>query len=896
MAKSKSKYKALVIVESPAKARKISGYLGSDYKVLASMGHVRDLPSGAAEIPKAVQGEPWSRIGINVDSEFEPLYIIPKGKKKIVDELKASLKQSDELILATDEDREGESIGWHLVELLKPTVPTSRMVFGEITKKAILEALEQKRELDKNLVEAQETRRVLDRLFGYTLSPLLWKKVAPKLSAGRVQSVAVKVLVEREKERARFVSAEYWDLKAGLETGSGGNFDATLHTVDGKRVASGRDFDENTGKLKPGADVVLLNGEQATALRDRIEKTDWTVTSVESREQTRKPYPPFTTSTLQQESNRKLNMTARTTMQAAQRLYEEGHITYMRTDSVTLSSEAINAARSSVGERYGEKFLSPSPRTFTNKTKGAQEAHEAIRPAGTEMKTAEELGLVGREARLYALIWKRTMATQMADAKLLFQTVTISADEADFRATGRHVVFPGFFRAYVEGVDDPEAALDDQESALPPLTEAEKLQLEKLESLSHETKPPARFTEATLVRQLEAEGIGRPSTYASIIGTIQDRGYVVKQGHQLIPTFTAMAVTQLLETHFTQLVDYKFTAQMEQQLDEVASGEAERLPYLRKFYHGELGLDQQVKSKEEGIDPRIACTLNLEHVEPDIRVGKFGPYVQVEQEDGETISVSLPAEIAPVDVTDELTTKLIERKKAGPQSLGMHPEAGLPVYVKTGPFGTYLQLGEDPEGEDSPKPKRCSVPKHVEPEDVTLDIAMSYLALPRRLGKHPETDNVVNAGLGKFGPYVTTRKDGRQIYKSLTKDHDVLTVDLDTAIQLLSEVKPRGPAPPIRELGKHPEDEEVIGVYEGKFGPYVKHGKIYASLPKDLEIEAVTLERALDLIAIKAAQKGVTTKKKKATKKKATKKKAAKKKAAKKKASKKKAAKKVDVE
>ncbi len=896
MAKSKSKYKALVIVESPAKARKISGYLGSDYKVLASMGHVRDLPSGAAEIPKAVKGEPWSRIGINVDSEFEPLYIIPKGKKKIVDELKASLKQSDELILATDEDREGESIGWHLVELLKPTVPTSRMVFGEITKKAILEALEQKRELDKNLVEAQETRRVLDRLFGYTLSPLLWKKVAPKLSAGRVQSVAVKVLVEREKERARFVSAEYWDLKAGLETGSGGNFDATLHTVDGKRVASGRDFDENTGKLKPGADVVLLNGEQATALRDRIEKTDWTVTSVESREQTRKPYPPFTTSTLQQESNRKLNMTARTTMQAAQRLYEEGHITYMRTDSVTLSSEAINAARSSVGERYGEKFLSPSPRTFTNKTKGAQEAHEAIRPAGTEMKTAEELGLVGREARLYALIWKRTMATQMADAKLLFQTVTISADEADFRATGRHVVFPGFFRAYVEGVDDPEAALDDQESALPPLTEAEKLQLEKLESLSHETKPPARFTEATLVRQLEAEGIGRPSTYASIIGTIQDRGYVVKQGHQLIPTFTAMAVTQLLETHFTQLVDYKFTAQMEQQLDEVASGEAERLPYLRKFYHGELGLDQQVKSKEEGIDPRIACTLNLEHVEPDIRVGKFGPYVQVEQEDGETISVSLPAEIAPADVTDELTTKLIERKKAGPQSLGMHPEAGLPVYVKTGPFGTYLQLGEDPEGEDSPKPKRCSVPKHVEPEDVTLDIAMSYLALPRRLGKHPETDNVVNAGLGKFGPYVTTRKDGRQIYKSLTKDHDVLTVDLDTAIQLLSEVKPRGPAPPIRELGKHPEDEEVIGVYEGKFGPYVKHGKIYASLPKDLEIEAVTLERALDLIAIKAAQKGVTTKKKKATKKKATKKKAAKKKAAKKKASKKKAAKKVDVE
>ena len=898
MAKSKSKYKALVIVESPAKGRKISGYLGKDYKVLASFGHVRDLPNGAAEIPKAVKKEPWSRIGINVDSEFEPLYIIPKGKKKVVDELKAALKQSDELILATDEDREGESIGWHLVELLKPKVPISRMVFGEITKKAILEALDQKRDLDKNLVEAQETRRVLDRLYGYTLSPLLWKKVAPKLSAGRVQSVAVKVLVEREKERARFVSAEYWDLKAALEVEKGGNFDATLHTVDGKRVASGRDFDENTGKLKEGADVVLLNSEQAAALRDRVEKTDWTVASVESREQTRRPYPPFTTSTLQQESNRKLNMTARATMQAAQRLYEEGHITYMRTDSVTLSSEAINAARSSVGDRYGEKFLSPSPRTFTNKSKGAQEAHEAIRPAGTEMKTAEELGLVGQEARLYSLIWKRTMATQMADAKLLFQTVTIAADEAEFRATGRHVVFPGFFRAYVEGVDDPEAALDDQESALPPLTEAEKLKLEQLESLSHETKPPARFTEATLVRQLEAEGIGRPSTYASIIGTIQDRGYVVKQGSQLVPTFTAMAVTQLLETHFTQLVDYQFTAQMEQQLDEVASGEAQRLPYLEKFYRGDEGLGQQVKTKEEGIDPRIACTLKLENVNPDIRVGKYGPYVQVPQEDGETISVSLPAEIAPADVTDDLTTKLIERKKAGPQSLGMHPDEGLPVYVKQGPFGTYLQLGEDPEGEDAPKPKRCSVPKHVEPEDVTLDMAISYLALPRRLGQHPDSGNVVNAGLGRFGPYVTTRKDGRQVYKSLTKEYDVLTVDLDTAVQLLAEVKPRGPAPPIRELGKHPDDEEMIGVYEGRYGPYVKHGKIYASLPKDLEIEAVTLERALDLIAVKAAQKGVTTKKKKkaAKKKKATKKKAAKKKAAKKKTAKKKSAKKADTE
>ena len=882
-----AKYKALVIVESPAKARKISDYLGSKYKVLASMGHVRDLPNGAAEIPKSVKQEPWSRIGINVDSEFEPLYIIPKGKKKVVDELKAALKQSDELILATDEDREGESIGWHLVELLKPKVPVSRMVFGEITKKAILEALEDTRELDNNLVEAQETRRVLDRLFGYTLSPLLWKKVAPKLSAGRVQSVAVKVLVEREKERARFVSAEYWDLKAALETSGGAKFDAALHSVGGKRVAAGRDFDENTGKLKPGSDVVLLNGEQANELRNRIEKIDWTVASVESRNQTRKPYPPFTTSTLQQESNRKLGMTARATMQTAQRLYEEGHITYMRTDSVTLSSEAMNAARGSVKDRYGEDYLSPSPRIFTNKSKGAQEAHEAIRPAGTEMKTAEELRLSGQEAKLYTLIWKRTMACQMADAKLVFHTVTIGADNAEFRATGRHVEFPGFLRAYVEGVDDPEEALDDKEAALPPLSESEKLKLEQLDSLSHATKPPARFTEATLVRKLEDEGIGRPSTYASIIGTIQDRGYVNKQGSQLVPTFTAMAVTQLLERHFTQLVDYKFTAQMEEQLDEVASGAAQRLPYLRKFYSGEEGLDQQVKSHEEEIDPRVACTIHLENVKQEIRVGRYGPFVQVEHE-GEPVSASLPPDVAPADVSNDQVEKIIRQKTEGPQALGMHPEEGLPVYVKHGPFGAYLQLGEDPV-EDGPKPKRCSVPKNVDDESLTLDLALQYLGLPRKLGSNPDTGNQVNAGIGRFGPYVTHRIGGRQVYKSLPKEMDVLYVDLASAIDLLKTAKVKGPTPPLKELGKHPEDEEIIGVYEGRYGPYVKHHKTYASLPKDREIESVTLEEALQWLAEKEATSGG---RKKATKKKTTKKKAAKKKSVKKKSTKKKSAKK----
>ncbi len=878
------RYTALVIVESPAKARKISGFLGKDYKVLASMGHVRDLPAKAAEVPKAVKKEPWSTLAINVESEFEPLYIIPEGKKKTVKNLKAALKDSDSLILATDEDREGESIGWHLVDLLKPKVPVSRMVFAEITKPAILAALENTRKLDENLVQAQETRRVLDRLFGYTLSPLLWKKVARGLSAGRVQSVAVRVLVQREIERSKFHSGTYWDLKAQLASPQGGSFEAALTTVAGKRVASGKDFDENTGQLKPTADVVLLDEAAATELRERISQIDWSVASVESRNQNRRPYPPFTTSTLQQESNRKLSMSARQTMQVAQRLYEEGHITYMRTDSVSLSGEAINAARGNVEDRYGKEYLSEKPRTFTTKSKGAQEAHEAIRPAGTAMKTGDELGLSGQEKRLYDLIWKRTMATQMADAKLLFQTVTILAGDAEFRATGRHVEFPGFFRVYVEGVDDPEAALDDKEDALPPLSEADALKLGELASLSHETKPPARYTEATLVRKLESEGIGRPSTYASIIGTIQDRGYVQKQGSQLVPTFTAMAVTRLLEEHFTKLVDYRFTAQMEEQLDEVAEGKSERLPYLREFYSGDDGLDNQVKTHEEEIDPRKACTLKLDGVSADVRVGRYGPYVQ-QDDNGETISVSLPNEIAPADVTDQLTLELIERKKLGPVSLGMHPEEGQAIYVKEGPFGSYLQLGENSEEEGAPKPKRVGIPKTVKPEDVTLDMALKYLSLPRRLGHHPETTKVVNAGMGRFGPYVLHNK----VYKSLGKEQDVLTIDLDEAVELLKTAKPRGPAPPLKELGKHPEDGEPVGLYEGRYGMYVKHGKINATIPKEREVDTVTLEEALDWIAIKAAKGGG---RKKAAKKKKKKKKTAKKKTGKKKASKKKAAKK----
>ncbi len=881
-----AKFKALVIVESPTKAKKIGGYLGKDYKVLASVGHVRDLPAKAAEVPEEIKKEPWATLGINVHNQFAPLYIIPDGKKKLIRELKSALKDCDELLIATDEDREGESIGWHLVELLQPKVPVKRMVFGEITKSAILNAVQHTRDIDQNLVQAQETRRVVDRLYGYTLSPLLWKKVARGLSAGRVQSVAVRMLVTREYERQAFRKANYWDLKATLQTPRSESFVAELAGVAGRRIASGKDFDESTGKLKPGADVVLMSDVDADQLRSRIASGDWVVEGVESRPQTRRPYAPFTTSTLQQESNRKLGMTARQTMQTAQRLYEDGHITYMRTDSVTLSGEAISAARKSVKERYGDDYLSPEVRQYTTKAKGAQEAHEAIRPAGTDMKTGEELGLDGNELRLYALIWKRTMATQMAEARLTFQTAIIKAGDAEFRATGRHVDFPGFFRAYVEGVDDPEAAMDDSEKTLPLLNANDRLKLDELEPVSHETKPPARFTEATLVDRLEKEGIGRPSTYSSIIGTIQDRGYVVKQGNQLVPTFTAMAVTQLLEQHFSKLVDYSFTAQMEQTLDDVASGEADRQPYLEQFYLGEEGLESQVQTREGNIDPREACTIRLKDVSTGVRVGKYGPFLSVER-DGKQVSVSLPNDIAPAELTDAMAQELIERKAVGPQSMGLHPDDGRAIYKKIGPYGPYLQLGEDNNTKDDPKPKRVSLPKGVSIDSVSFDDALKYLTLPRNLGNHPEKGTPVTASIGPYGPYVECQR----VFKSIGKAGDVLTIELAQAVELLSQAKQRAGATPIKELGAHPDDGEPIGLYEGRYGPYVKHGKTIASVPKETPIESVTLETALPWIAAKAGttkkggrKKAAGSKKKSSTKKAAGKKSATKKAARKKKA------------
>ena len=871
--------KKLVIVESPAKARKIGGYLGSDYTVMASMGHVRDLPESAADIPPEIKKlkSNLAKYGVDVENNFEPLYVIPKDKKKLVAELKAALKDADELFLATDEDREGESIGWHLSEVLKPKVPVRRMVFSEITKEAIKEAILNTRELDANLISAQETRRVMDRLYGYRLSPLLWKKVAPGLSAGRVQSVAVRILVQREIERLAFKSGSYWDLKSTLGTPNGATFDAWLSAVGGKRVASGKDFDEHTGRLKPEVEAVLLDEATARELERRLKTQAWKVSSVENRMQTRKPYAPFTTSTLQQEANRKLNLSARETMQTAQRLYEDGLITYMRTDSVNLSQEAINAARACVTGRYGTEYLSPEPRQFTNKTKNAQEAHEAIRPAGTEMKTAEEHGLSGRESSLYAMILKRTVATQMAEAQLRFQTAIITVDDAEFRATGRHVEFPGFFRAYVEGVDDPEAALDDTESALPPLAEGDGLGCNVLDAVGHETKPPARYTEATLVRALTDNGIGRPSTYASIIGTIQDRKYVVKTGNQLVPTFTAFAVTKLLETYFPNLVDLGFTAKMEQDLDDIANGEGHRQEYLSQFYQGPTGLDEMVKTKEESIDPRVACTLEFVGLGPRIRVGKYGPYLETER-DGQPITASIPSDMAPADITNEVAEKLIELKQRGPQSLGIHPETGLSIFLLVGPFGPYLQLGEV--GDDGTKPKRVSIPKGRDPQSISLEEGLSYLSLPRLLGAHPETGHVVNAGIGMYGPYVKHEK----VFASLGKTDDVLKVDLARALELIAAKKTKAPILPLKELGNHPEDNEPVAVYEGRYGAYIKHGKTNATIPKERDPLQITLEEAIPLLAERAARgpatkrgrgrtaKGAAPPTKKATKKKGTKK------------------------
>lgn len=854
--------KSLVIVESPTKAKTIRKFLSNEYTVDSSYGHIRDLPANAKEVPAKFKKEKWANLGINTDDDFEPLYVISSEKKKVVKKLKDLLKGVDELILATDEDREGEGIAWHILEVLKPKVPVKRMVFHEITKEAINSALSNIRGINMDLVDAQETRRVLDRLAGYTISPLLWKKIAPGLSAGRVQSVAVELLVERERERMRFRSGSYWDLRAKLlKDGQKPAFQADLVQLDGKRLATGKDFNEATGKLSKPESVVLLEEKTAKELLAQLEKNaDWTVTNVEKNTQERSPGPPFTTSTLQQEANRKFGYSAKDTMRIAQKLYEEGFITYMRTDSTTLSGQAINAARESVQNMYGEEYLYKSVRSYNKKAKGAQEAHEAIRPAGSTFKTPQDSRLSGRELKLYDLIWKRTVATQMASAKLEFTAVTITADvtvggdkrEAQFRASGKKILFPGFFRAYVEGSDDPAADLEDQEKTLPELQKNDKITPELIEALPHETKPPARFTEASLVKHLEKEGVGRPSTYASIIDTILNRGYTRKEGNALVPTFTAFAVTELLEKYFPDLVDVQFTSEMEAQLDEIAQGNENRVKYLQKYYGGENGLRNMVDKQESQIIAAEArkIDLPLEGLEDvDLFVGKFGPYAQMKQ-NGETVSASLPQDLSPGDITVEKLLELIRISEEGPSTLGVDPETGQDIYLLTGRFGPYVQLGEVTDA--NKKPKRTSLLKGMKMEDVDYDMAISLLSLPRSLGNHPDTGKEIRAGVGRFGPYVV--HDGA--FKSLAKDDDVLTIGHERAVALLAEAKKtkRG-STALKELGPHPTTGENVSVMTGRYGPYIKYGKTNVSVPKGVEPEDLTMDQALGYIEEKLASK-----------------------------------------
>ncbi len=844
---------ALVIVESPTKAKTIRRFLPKNFTVEASMGHIRDLPQSAADIPAALKKEEWTKLGVNVDQDFEALYVVPKTKTKIVAALKKKIKECDELYLATDEDREGESISWHLLEILKPKIPVKRMVFHEITKAAIEKALKDTRDIDVRLVRAQETRRILDRLVGYTLSPLIWKKIAFGLSAGRVQSVGLRLIVVRERARLKFRKAEYWDLNADLAK-NGEGFSAKLYSVGGRRVATGKDFDENTGKLLKD-EILLLNEADAQKLKEKLQKSPWTVKSVEEKPFTSKPSPPFITSTLQQEANRKLGLTSRDAMRVAQSLYENGLITYMRTDSPNLSQEALKGARSQVEELFGKEYLSPEPRQFASKSKGAQEAHEAIRPAGAEFVHPKDSGLSGRDLALYEMIWKRTLASQMAEAKKLSVSIRIESGDSIFSSTGSRILFPGFIRAYVEGSDDPEAALENIEVVLPKLAEKEVVKLTDLKTDAHETKPPPRFSEALLVQTLEKEGVGRPSTYASIIDTICDRGYVRKVGNALVPTFTGFAVTQLLEKNFLNLVDPGFTSKMEESLDDIAEGKLEYLPYLKKFYLGKEGLRDEVKSKEKKIDPDESRTVDLHHLKGiQVKVGRFGAYLVQDgdkETKGEEVRASIPEDVAPADLSPEKLKDLLEMQAKGPQPIGQDPKTKQNVYCLVGRFGPYVQLGEVTE--EVPKPRRASLLKGMEAKSMDIDTALRLLSLPRELGMHPEKQKPVLTNMGRFGPYVMCDGD----FRSLKKEDNVFTVTFERAMELLNaEKKGRGGSSMLMELGPHPEDKKVVGIYSGKYGPYVKHGSTNATIPKDIDPNKITIAQALELLAARAAKGG----------------------------------------
>jgi DNA topoisomerase-1 len=858
----------LVIVESPAKARTIAGYLGKGYVVESSIGHIRDMPGSAAEIPDRLRKEPWARLGVNIDADFEPFYVVNPDKRQQVSKLRKLLKDADELLLATDEDREGEAIAWHLVQELKPKVPARRMVFHEITPEAIAAAVANPRDVDNGLVEAYQTRRVLDRLYGYEVSPVLWKKVMPQLSAGRVQSVAVRLVVQREKERIAFKPARYWDLEAEFAPQPANQdatwFTATLVALDGRRIAQGRDFTP-AGELraatageKQAVPILHLDGAAAAGLADRLNGSAFAVKSVERKPYRRSPYAPFRTTTLQQEASRKLGFSAKYTMQVAQRLYENGHITYMRTDSVTLSQTALTAARAQARELYGAEYVPDAPRTYSSKVKSAQEAHEAIRPAGDSFRTPASAGLSGDELRLYELIWKRTVASQMKDAVGESVSVRIAGrssagEEAEFGASGKIITFFGFLKAYVEDVEEG-ADRDDRERPLPSLAERDPMAVRGLHPADHETRPPARYTEASLIKELEDREIGRPSTYATIIGTILDRGYVFKKGTALVPSFVAFAVVNLLERHFAHLVDYEFTARMEEALDEIARGEAGRVPWLRRFYFGTDGQDGQ---KEEGlkdlvsdlgdIDARDVSSFPLAGTDIVIRVGRYGTYLE---RDGERVNV--PEGTAPDELMPEFASQLFEQQ-IGEKILGSDPGTGRTIVARAGRFGPYVTEVLDEDAPTSAKPRTASLLKTMGLDSVTLDDALRLLTLPRTIGEiDGEPVTVQN---GRYGPYAKKGSDSR----SLESEEQLFTLTIEQARALFAQPKQRGraaraaAAPPLRELGEDPASAKPIVLREGRFGPYVTDGETNASLRKGDVPESITLQRAVELIAERLA-------------------------------------------
>ncbi|MFD9096283.1 type I DNA topoisomerase [Streptomyces collinus] len=900
----------LVIVESPAKAKTIKGYLGPGYVVEASVGHIRDLPNGAAEVPDKYTGE-VRRLGVDVEHDFQPIYVVNADKKAQVKKLKDLLKDSDELFLATDEDREGEAIAWHLQEVLKPKIPVKRMVFHEITKDAIREAVANPRQLNQKLVDAQETRRILDRLYGYEVSPVLWKKVMPRLSAGRVQSVATRLVVERERERIAFRSAEYWDLTGTFGTGRAGDpsdpssLVARLQTVDGRRVAQGRDFD-SLGQIK-SANTLHLDEANARALAAALENTRFSVRSVESKPYRRSPYAPFRTTTLQQEASRKLGFGAKATMQVAQKLYENGYITYMRTDSTTLSETAISAARAQVTQLYGADYLPAQPRTYAGKVKNAQEAHEAIRPSGDRFRTPAETGLTGDQFKLYELIWKRTVASQMKDATGNSVTVKIGGTAADgrdveFSASGKTITFHGFLKAYVEGADDPNAELDDRERRLPQVAEGDALAAEEITVDGHATKPPARYTEASLVKELEEREIGRPSTYASIIGTILDRGYVFKKGTALVPSFLSFAVVNLLEKHFGRLVDYDFTARMEDDLDRIARGEAQAVPWLKRFYFGEgnvtgaaadagngdgdhLGGLKELVTDLGAIDAREVSSFPVGN-DIVLRVGRYGPYIERGEKDTEQHQrADIPDDLAPDELSVELAEELLA-KPSGDFELGADPATGHQIVAKDGRYGPYvteiLPEGTPKTGKNAVKPRTASLFKSMALDTVTLDDALKLMSLPRVVGT--DADGVeITAQNGRYGPYLKKGTDSR----SLQAEDQIFTITLEEAQAIYAQPKQRGRAaakPPLKELGEDPVSGKPVVVKDGRFGPYVTDGETNATLRSGDSVETITPERGFELLAEKRAKGPAKKTAKKAPAKKAApaKKTAAKKTAAKK--------------